>query len=80
MATSSERANIQPQNDEVIIEIMSSPDSMGRQMFRAYWRADNIGPTCNQRGVRGQVFHTPVDHFTAREQRRGQRVTILDRS
>ena len=63
---------------ETVIEIQDQrSDSLGRRRFVAYWLADNVGPACDERGVRGQEFHTNVDQFVARKQQRGRTVRFL---
>jgi hypothetical protein len=68
----------QPADDEVILEVTSKPDNFGRQHFSAFWMADNVGPSCNERGVRGQNFHAVVAEHAVRWEACGLRVTVVE--
>lgn len=52
---------------ELVIEFLDyGPDDLGRRHFFAYWLDNNVGPACDQVGVRGQVFFTRADQFVDR--------------
>jgi hypothetical protein len=61
---------------EVIIDITSGPDNLGRYAFFASWPANNIGPACDQVGRRSQAFRTNLDDFVAHCKDQGQDVII----
>ena len=64
--------------EETVIEFADAgPDSLGRRHFFAYWLDDNIGPSCDQHGVRGQVFFVDVAAYLVRLERRGRTARIL---
>lgn len=64
--------------NETVIEFTDTgPDSLGRRSFFAYWLDNNVGPACNEHGVRGQAFFTEIDAFLARVARRGRSARIL---
>lgn len=52
-------------------------DDLGNRQFLAFWIADDVGPTCNEHGVRGQAYRTNPDHFTDRERSRGRTVRVI---
>jgi len=65
-------------DNETVIEFTDAgPDTLGRRQFFAYWLDDNIGPSCDQHGVRGQVFYTNPDEFAARVAAKGRTVRYL---
>lgn len=49
--------------DEVLVHVKTRPDCSGRQTFLAFWLTDQPWVP---NGVRGQVFSTVLDEFTAR--------------
>lgn len=53
-------------DNEVLVQILSEPDGLGRQRFVAFWAKDYLTPN----GVAGQVFDARLDDFTARNDRR----------
>lgn len=44
----------------VHVEQLSPVDNLGRCRFITRWPADNIGPHCDETGLRGQVFFTDL--------------------
>ncbi len=44
--------------NEYVVRVMTEPDGMDRVRFAAFW-------LCEVQGVRGQMFHTQLDKFTA---------------
>lgn len=62
---------------EVVVEFHDEgPDGCGRRSFSASWLADNVGPRCDEDGVRSQEFSTDIDRFVARQVREGRTVRI----
>lgn len=74
MTTNATRPTITDENEMVIEFHDTKSDNLGRRRFTAYWLADNIGPGCDEHGVRGQEFSTDIAAFLARQQRRGRTV------
>lgn len=55
-------------SEPVEITVHSRPDGFDRQSFTATWLDTNVGPACNERGRRGQNFHTVLaDHVAGWE-------------
>lgn len=48
-------------------------DDLGRIQFTAFWLDDYLPPN----GVRGQVFHTNLADFIARDEARGKTVRVV---
>ncbi|MET9265281.1 hypothetical protein [Amycolatopsis sp. NPDC004079] len=64
---------------EVVLEFLDGgPDDFGRRRFFAFWLDDNVGPSCDQVGVRGQIFFTDPDRFADDRRRSGWIVRCLD--
>lgn len=57
--------------NEVLVQVLTEPDSRDRLQFAAFWLDDDhaVKP-----GVRGQVFHTSLAKFTAECEKAGQKV------
>jgi hypothetical protein len=76
MAT--DRPSITDENETVIEFHDKGPDKFGRRRFSAYWLADNIGPRCDEYGVRGQAFFADPGEFEADCLERGRTVRVVD--
>lgn len=64
--------------NETVIEFRDDgPDSLGRRQFFAYWHDHNVGPACNEHGVRGQAFYTDPDEFAERQRARGRSIRTV---
>lgn len=68
---------ITDENETVIEFLDNRADDLGRRRFTAYWLTDNIGPGCDQHGVRGQVFYAGPEEFAARVAARDGTVRYL---
>jgi hypothetical protein len=60
---------------EITIE-GKTPDHLGRILFLAQWKADNIGPNCNEMGKRGQYFFANVSDHIRRLKKEGCLVIV----
>jgi hypothetical protein len=60
---------------EMVIDIRTEPDELGRGRFCACWRDPSSPAAGGSPGyVRGEVFYADLDQFTARNP--GTRITI----
>lgn len=64
------------ERNEVLIEIFSQKDNLGRQSFSASWIADNIGYRCNETGVRGQHFFAIIDEHVKTWMDKGYKILM----
>lgn len=63
------------ERDVLVIEYRDhGPDSQGRRSFVAYWLAEDIGPSCDETGVRGQAFRAVPGEFIAEAMSQGREV------
>lgn len=60
------------------VEASSRKDGMGRQRFTMFWPANNIGPHCNETGVRGQCFHAVISEHVDRLRAAGHSVEVFE--
>lgn len=67
-----ERKHTPQHEGEIVVEVVSGPDSHGRHSFDAYW-LDKRFPSV----VRGQCFHSKLQTFAQDAADRGQTVRIL---
>lgn len=56
--------------NDVFVQVHTEPDGQDRVQFTAFWRDDYLPPA----GVRGEVFHTSLEKFTARCEKAGEKV------
>lgn len=55
-----------PNGDEMVIEVFTIPDRLGRCMFNLYWNVEHIPghPEPKKHMVRGQCFFAPPSEYT----------------